>query len=79
MGILHEPQTQSTPGVNSPTQFALTSIDRIVFLIERYEGLRVDAETLPPDPTRPPISYITHTLAELRRELTARESEAVAA
>ncbi len=75
----HEHHTgQSIPSVN-PTQFEMLPIDRIVFLITRYEGLRVDTEHLPPDPTRPPISYITHILAELRRELMAREGEGVVA
>ncbi len=79
MGILHEPQPQSTPGVNGPTQFALVRLDRLVHLIAHYEALRVDAETLPPAPHRPPLAYITATLAELRRELTARECEVAAA
>ncbi len=79
MGILHEPQPQSTPGVNGPTQFALTSIDRIVFLLTRYEALRVDATILPPAPHRPPLAYVEATLSELRRELVAREGAEVAA
>ncbi len=54
-------------------------IDRIVFLIERYEGLRLDAQTLPPAPHRPPLAYVVATLAELRRELLAREGEGWAA
>ncbi len=62
-----------------PTQFALVPIDRVIFLIQRYEGLRLDAESLPPDPSRPPIGYVERTLSELRRELVAREGEAAAA
>ncbi len=77
MDILHEHHLeQSIPYVNA-TQFALLSLDRMIFLIERYEALRVDAENLPASPHRPPLPYVTHTLAELRRELRLREDEAV--
>ncbi len=80
MSILHEHHSgQSIPNVNPPTQFTLLPVERLVFLIERYSGLQIDAETLPPDPTRPPLPYIEHTLRELRRELRLREGEGVAA
>lgn len=70
---------QSIPNGDPPTQFTLLPVERLVFLIERYSSLRVDAETLPPAPHRPPLSYVAATLAELRRELTAREGEGEAA
>ncbi len=79
MGILHEPQPQSTPGVNGPTQFTLVRLDRLITLIAHYEGLRIDAEQLPASPDRPPLAYVERTLAELRRELRLREGEGVAA
>ncbi len=79
MSILHEHQRQSSPNDSKPTQFALLPVERVMFLVQRYEGLRVDVEHLPPDPTRPPLPYIEHTLRELRRELRLREGEGVAA
>ncbi len=75
---LHEPGANSTPNVNA-TQFALVPVGRLLTLIWHYEAMKVDAETLPPVPDRPPLSYVERTLRELRQELTARESEAVAA
>ena len=59
-----------------PTRFALVAPGRLVDLIARYEGLRVDAEHLPPAPHRPPLAYVEATLVELRRELQAREAVA---
>ncbi len=78
--ILHEHHSdQSTPRVNRPTQFALVRLDRLVTLITHHEAMKVDAETLPPAPHRPPIAYIEATLAELRRELRLREGEGAVA
>ncbi len=80
MGMIHEHhRDQSIPNVNPATQFALVPITRLLTLIWHYEALRVDAETLPPAPDRPPLSYVERTLRELRRELMAREGEGVAA
>ncbi len=70
---------QSIPNVNPPTQFALVPVGRLLTLIWHYEAMKVDAETLPPAAHRPPLAYVERTLRELRRELTARECEAVAA
>ncbi len=79
MGILHEHhRDQSIPSVN-PTQFALTPVGRLVYLIGHYEALRVDAETLPASPDRPPLAYVERMLRELHRELRLREGEATAA
>ncbi len=69
---------QSIPSVN-PTQFALVRLDRLITLIAHYEAMKVDAETLPASPSRPPLAYVVATLAELRRELLAREGEGWAA
>ena len=41
--------------------------------ISHYQGLHTDALHLPPSPHRPPLPYVQRTLAELRRELVARE------
>ncbi len=80
MGILHEHHSdQSTPRVNRPTQFALVRLDRLVTLISHYEAMKVDAQTLPTAPHRPPLHYVEHTLAELRRELRLREGEGMVA
>ncbi len=72
-------ESQYLPDPVQPTQFEMLPIDRVIFLIARYEGLRVDAQTLPAAPHRPPLAYVEATLAELRRELMAREGEGVAA
>ncbi len=75
MGMIHEHhRDQSIPNVN-PTQFALVPIGRVIFLIERYEAMKVDATT----PPSAPLAYIERTLCELRRELLSREGEGVAA
>ena len=82
MASLHEHREQSIPNVNSwtgPTQFSLVPIDRLVYLVSHYEAMKVDAETLPASPDRPPLPYVERTLRELRRELLAREWEATAA
>ncbi len=76
---LTDTESQYTPEPIRPTQFTLTPVNRIIFLIERYEGLRVDATTLPSAPHRPPLAYVEATLSELRRELVAREGAEVAA
>lgn len=76
---LHEYRDQSIPNVNRPTQFALVRLDRLITLIWHYEAMKVDAETLPATPERPPLHYVQHILRELRRELMAREGEATAA
>ncbi len=69
---------QSSPPVNE-TQFALVPIDRLVYLLSHYEAMKIDGETLPASPDHPPLPYVERMLAELRRELTAREWEATAA
>ncbi len=79
MAILHEHRDQSIPTVNPPTQFAFVRLDRLITLITHYEALRVDAQTLPAAPHRPPMAYVERTLCELRRELRLREGEGVAA
>ncbi len=76
---LTDTESQYTPEPIRPTQFALIRLDRLVYLVQHYEALRVDAESLPPAPDRPPLAYVNRTLAELRRELVAREGEGVAA
>jgi hypothetical protein len=78
MPVSHRLQPQSTLNVK-PTQFALVRLDRLVYLVQHYESLRIDAEALPPAPHRPPLSYVEATLSELRRELHLREGEGVAA
>ena len=70
---------RQVPNPNPPTQFALVPPGRLVHLIGHYEAMRVDAEHLPPAPHRPPPDYVRRTLAELRRELVAREYGAVPA
>ncbi len=75
----HEHHTgQSTLNVK-PTQFALVRLDRLLYLVQHYEALRVDAESLPPAPDRPPLAYVEHVLHELRRELRSRDEQVVAA
>ncbi len=76
---LTDTESQYTPEPIRPTQFALIRLDRLVYLVQHYEALRVDAESLPPAPDRPPLAYVNRTLAELRRELLAREGEGQAA
>ena len=65
--------SRQIPNPNPPTQFALVPPGRLVHLIAHYEAMRVAAEHLPPAPHRPPPDYVRRTLAELRRELVARE------
>ncbi len=72
-------ESQYLPEPTQPTQFALVRLDRLITLIGHYETLRIDAETLPASPSRPPLAYVEATLSELRRELVAREGEGVAA
>ncbi len=76
---LHEYRDQSIPNGNPPTQFALVRLDRLITLIWHYEAMKVDAETLPATLDRPPLPYVERMLAELRRELMAREGEGAAA
>ncbi len=76
---LTDTESQYTPESIRPTQFALIRLDRLVYLVQHYEALRIDAESLPPAPDRPPLAYVNRTLAELRRELLAREGEGQAA
>ena len=61
------------------TQFSLLSSARLVGLIHRYEGMRVDVLHLPPIPTKPPLDYVDAILAELRTELRRREDAATPA
>ncbi len=81
MSMIHEHKPHPEQSIRSvnPTQFSMLPLDRVIFLIQRYEALRVDAETLPTAPYRPPLAYVEATLAQLRRQLIAREYEAVAA